>query len=168
MKKLFLTTSKKVLLATSILAMSSTAIAATDATRMGESEVNKTLTVSANYVKTLDMTLDASTINFGDVFAGATVTPETVVANVTGDVNEAFTYKIETDGSKVILGLTSGGGSVTSNVINGSSIAIGDATTGTDLTFTVGLDTSNLTSTVTDETVTVTVSYDAIATTVKA
>jgi hypothetical protein len=166
MKKSFLTTSKKVLLATSILAMSATAIAATDAQRMTDSTVIKTLTVSANYVETLAMTLNTSTINFGDVFTGATVTPETVIANVKGDIDESFTYKIETSGSNVLLALTSGGGSVTTNVINGTAIATNN-TSGTDLTFTVGLETTGLATAVANETVTVTVSYDAIATTVK-
>lgn len=159
MKKSFLATPKKLLLATSILAMSSTAIAAD---RMGESEVFKTLTVSANYVKTLALNLNTSTINFGDVFTGATVDLVDVVATVTGDAGETFTYLIETSGTNVTLAPTTG--NTDTAALEGSKIAITE-TTGTALQFSVGLNTTGLESAVSNETVTVTISYDAIAAT---
>jgi hypothetical protein len=151
MKKSFLTTSKKVLLATSILAMSATAVAADDkVARESESAKSASLNVIANYVKVLTVGLDLSEIDFGDVFTGATVTPVSVTASITGDIAETFTYGVTTTGVAVLGG-----------TISGEGTALNDDVAVT-LDFTVGLDTSTITADV-SETVTIAITYDSIA-----
>ncbi|PKH03633.1 hypothetical protein CXF72_05335 [Psychromonas sp. MB-3u-54] len=152
MKKSFLTTSKKVLLATSILAMSTTAMAADD---MSESAKSADLAVTANYVKLLTVSLDLSTIDFGDVFTDASIAAVAVNASVTGDSGETFTYAITTTDNST-TGVVVLGGTLT-----GSTTALTDDVA-VVLPFTIDLDTSDIAGDVA-ETVTIDISYDSIA-----
>ena len=144
---------KKLLIATSILAMSSTAIAATDAQRNTDSSTNDSLTVDATYVETLAVTLSLTAIDFGEIFTGATVADVAVTANVAGDKAEPFDYTIATSGSIVTLD----GGTVN---LTGSQNLVGGAST---ITFQVNLDSSLVTETFAQETITTTVNYTGIA-----
>jgi hypothetical protein len=154
MKKLFTAVPmKKLLIATSILAMSSTAIAATDETRNTDSTTNDSLTVDATYVETLAVTLSLTAIDFGEIFTNATVDNVAVTANVAGDNEEPFDYTIETSGSIVTLD----GGTVN---LTGSQNLVGGAST---ITFQVNVDSSLVTETFAQETITTTVNYTGIA-----
>jgi len=152
MKKSFLATSKKVLLATSILAMSTTAMAADD---MSESAKAAELTVTANYVKLLTVSLDLATVDFGDVFTNASIAEVAVNASVTGDEAETFTYAITTTDNSTTGVVVLGG------TLSGSTTALtGDVAV--VLPFTIDLDTSDIAGDV-SETVTIDISYDSIA-----
>jgi len=153
MKKLFTAAPiKKLLLATSIVAMSSTAMAETDAQRNSDSETSDSLTVDATYVETLAVSLSLSAIDFGEVFTDATVDTVEVTANVSGDKAEPFDYTIATSGS--IVTLDDG----TVNLTGSNTLSAGtDA-----IVFDVGLDSSIVTETFVQETVTTTVIYTAI------
>jgi hypothetical protein len=154
MKKLFTAVPmKKLLIATSILAMSSTAIAATDETRNTDSTTNDSLTVDATYVETLAVTLSLTAIDFGEIFTDATVDDVAVTANIAGDKEEPFEYTIATSGSIVTLD----GGTVN---LTGSQNLVGGAST---ITFQVNVDSSLVTETFAQETITTTVNYTAIA-----
>ena len=146
---------KKLLLATSLVAMSSTAIAANTSTKL-DSVVTDVLTVSAKFVKPIELALDVTTIDFGDVWSDSTVAVQPVIATVTGEANETFTYSITTDGSFVaITGAGSAGDSTVSFTTGGTSETIN---------FNVGLVVDPATTnTVVSEIVTFTVQYDAIA-----
>ena len=153
MKKSFTKVSmKKLLIATSILAMSSTAFAATDAQRNTDSTTSADMTVDATYVETLAVSLSLTAIDFGEIFTGATVANVEVTANVTGDKEEPFDYTIATSGSIVTL---DGG----FDNLTGSK----NLTEGSDaITFDVNLDSSNVTETFAQETITTTVIYTGI------
>jgi hypothetical protein len=144
---------KKLLIATSILAMSSTAIAATDEQRNTDSTTNDSLTVDATYVETLAVTLSLTAIDFGEIFTDATVENVAVTANVAGDNEEPFDYIIETSGS--IVTLDNGTANLT-----GSQNLVGGTST---ITFQVNLDSSLVTETFAQETITTTVNYTGIA-----
>ena len=146
MKKLLLT-------ATLLAAISATAMGAPDTTRMAESEKTADITVTANYVKLLTVGLDVTEINFGDVFTNATVADVPVIASITGDSGETFKYDVTTTGVAVLTGDTTG-----------TLVALTDETP-VILNFEVGLDTSAITADV-NETVTITITYDAIEGTV--
>ena len=146
MKKLLLT-------ATLLAAISATAMGALDTTRMAESEKTADITVTANYVKLLTVGLDVTEINFGDVFTNATVADVPVIASITGDSGETFKYDVTTTGVAVLTGDTTG-----------TLVALTDETP-VILNFEVGLDTSAITADV-NETVTITITYDAIEGTV--
>jgi hypothetical protein len=144
---------KKLLIATSILAMSSTAIAATDEQRNTDSTTNDSLTVDATYVETLAVTLSLTAIDFGEIFTDASVENVAVTANVAGDNEEPFDYIIETSGS--IVTLDNGTANLT-----GSQNLVGGTST---ITFQVNLDSSLVTETFAQETITTTVNYTGIA-----
>jgi hypothetical protein len=159
MNKLLLATPKKLLLATSILAMSSTAMAASsDALDTAKTD---TLTVLAHYVTPLTMNLDQGTIDFGDVYTDSVITTENVVASLTGELNETFTYTVSSDGPLVLLDSGSTGVDVTGSSTITGALGSGVAT----FNFDVGLATSALTTddSAVSEIITVTVQYDAIA-----
>ena len=133
-------------------------MAATDQTRNGESIQTKELAILANFVQLLTLDLKTTTVNFGDVFQGATVTPVTVTADVTGDADETYTFNISTGTDSHVL---INGNDVSSTALNTTGETItGSATT---FSFTVGLDTSSdgITADV-SENVTVSITYDAI------
>jgi hypothetical protein len=156
MKKSFLATSKKVLLATSILAMSATAVAADDkVARESESAKSTSLDVIANYVKVLTVGLDLSEIDFGDVFTGASVTPVSVTASITGDGIETFSYDITTTDVSTTSVVDLGG------TLSGEGTALNDDVAVT-LDFTVDLNTADIAGDVA-ETVTIAITYDSIA-----
>jgi hypothetical protein len=138
--------------------MSSTAMAATDETRNGESIQTKELAILANFVELLTLNLKTTTVNFGDVFTGATVEAVTVTADVTGDADETYTFNISTGTNSHVL---INGNDVSTNALitTGENIS-GSATT---FSFEVGLDTSSegITADV-SENVTVSITYDAI------
>jgi hypothetical protein len=158
MKKSFLATPKKLLLATSILAMSSTAIAATPALNTA---VTDTLVVTANFVKLLTVSIDVTSIDFGDVYsnssaASTTVSTESVVASIAGEVGETFSYTVSSAN-------TSNSAIVFTGDITGEGTEFAGETGAIDLTFTVGLDTSKLTANEDiNENVVVSVTYDDI------
>jgi hypothetical protein len=155
MKKLFTAVPmKKLLLATSIVAMSSTALAANTSEGL-DGTVTDTLSVIANYVVPITVGLSLTKIDFGDVYTDSQITPEAVTATVVGEANETFTYTIETDGTLAqIAGIDA----------SGTGIGFGETDDVTKvLSFTIGLDTTKVTSADVDETVTVSVTYDAIA-----
>jgi hypothetical protein len=96
MKKLFTAVPmKKLLLATSLVAISSSAIAANTSVLL-DTAVTETLTVTAKYVTPILVGLDTSTIDFGDVWTDSNIDTEAVVATVTGEIGETFTYSVET------------------------------------------------------------------------
>jgi hypothetical protein len=145
---------KKLLLATSLVAMSSTAIA-DNTSPLLDTAVTDTLTVTAKFVTPISIGLDTSTIDFGDVWSDSSITAEPVIATVTGEVGETFTYTIGTDGSYVVIAGTDTGS---------ESVAFADSGTTKALNFTIGLDTTNaVTATNVSEIVTFSVIYDAIA-----
>ena len=146
---------KKLLLATSLVAMSSTAMAANTSVLL-DTAVTDTLTVTAKYVTPIAVALDTSTIDFGDVYQGKTVTDVPVVATVGGEAGETFTYSVTDDGTSFLAlgGQTSG-----------TKIDFETTTTSQKINFTVGVDTTTNTAINADfdETVTINVNYDAIA-----
>ncbi len=144
MKKLFLTAA--------ILAMSATAVGAgSTRSTVLNTAVTDSLTVTAKYVKPLTVSLDTTSIDFGDVYTDSTVATVPVVATVAGTVGETFEYTVSSNGSLVLL---------TGNT-SGTATALGTGTT--DLTFNVGLDTANLSAdTDVSEVVTIAVTYDSI------
>ena len=152
---------KKLLLATSLVALSSSAIAANTSDAL-EATVTDAFTVTAKYVLPIIVGLDTSTISFGDVWTDSSITPEAVVATVTGEANETFSYTIASSGSLVIFAGTDY--SATETV----GVSFGTTTTTEELNFTVGLNTANaLTEGTISETITVSVNYDAIADTTR-
>jgi hypothetical protein len=154
MKKLFTAVPmKKLLLATSIVAMSSTALAANTSEEL-DTAATDTLTVTANYVVPISVGLSLTAINFGDVYSDSAITAEAVTATVSGEVDETFTYSIESDGSLADIGGTN---------VGNETISFTETGAGTEtLDFTIGLKTAGLTEDV-NETVTVSVTYNAIA-----
>jgi hypothetical protein len=156
MKKLFTAVPmKKLLIATSILAMSSTAIAATDTVRNDDSITSDTLTVDATYVETLAVSLSLDTIDFGEIFTGATVADVAVTANVAGDKAEPFDYIIATSGGANLVTLN---GAI-SDVTGSETLSSGTAA----ITFQVNVKSDEVTGTFAQETITTTVNYTAIA-----
>jgi hypothetical protein len=153
MKKLFTAVPmKKLLLATSMVAMSSTALAANTSPLL-DTAVTDTLTVTAKYVTPIALGLDTTDINFGDVWSDSAISTEPVIATVTGEAGETFTYSVTADAMVLLTGSTSGAG-----------VSFVDTTTTQALTFNVGLNPAAATtgSTV-SEIVTFSVNYDAIA-----
>jgi hypothetical protein len=157
MKKLFTAVPmKKLLLATSIVAMSSTALAAGNTSPLLDTAITDTLTVTAKYVTPIALGLDTSSINFGDVWSDSVIPTEPVIATVTGEAGETFTYSVTATADAIVL-LTGDISGVT--VPFGASGEVTKA-----LTFNVGLNTSGAgTGTIVSETVTISVNYDAIA-----
>jgi hypothetical protein len=158
MKKSFLATSAKLLVATSILAMSTTALATSSAKL--DTAVKKTLSVAAHYVVPLTASLSVGTIDFGDVWTDSDVPVVNVLASLTGENAETFSYSVKTtnNSSRSLVLLT---GDILGEADATDVFAEGVAT----LNFSVGLATNLLTDaddTVT-ETVTLSVIYDAIA-----
>jgi hypothetical protein len=154
MKKLFTAVpKKKLLLATTLVAMSSTAIAANTSPLL-DTAVTDTLTVTAKYVTPIAVGLDTTFINFGDVWLDSVISTEPVIATVTGEAAETFSYDVTADAMVLLTG-----------DIAGDLVAFGTAGEVTKaLTFNVGLDTSlAATGTTVNETVTISVVYDAIA-----
>jgi hypothetical protein len=143
---------KKLLLATSLVAMSSTAIAANDSAKLDDA-IAETLTVTAKYVTPLELGLNTTTINFGDVYTDSVITDETVIATIDGEAGETFTYTIASDGNNVTLS------------DEGGEIDFADTIAQT-LSFDVGLNTTDMTDANTSEIITFTVQYNAIADTV--
>ena len=154
MKKLFTAVPmKKLLLATSLVAMSSTAIA-DNTSELLDSAVTDSLTIAAKYVVPIAVGLDTTSIDFGDVWTDSIITTEAVVATVTGEVGETFTYSVASNGSLALL----------TGDIAGETVAFDTADTTKALTFNVGLDTSGAkTAETISEIITVEVVYDAIA-----
>ncbi|AZG35473.1 hypothetical protein [Shewanella psychromarinicola] len=143
---------KKLLLATSIVVMSSTAIAA-NTSQLLDTAVTDTLTVTAKYVTPIAVELDTTAIDFGDVWTDSVIPTVSVVATVTGEADETFTYSVTGDAIVLLTGDIAG--TATAFVTSGTTQA---------LTFNVGLDTSGATTgTTVNEIVTVSVIYDAIA-----
>jgi hypothetical protein len=155
MKKLFTAVPmKKLLLATSLVAMSSTAIAANTSPLL-DTAVTDTLTVTAKYVTPIAVGLNITTIDFGDVWSDSVISTEPVIATVTGEAAETFSYDVTADAMVLLTG-----------DINGDLVAFGETGGLTQLlTFNVGLDTSGsaTTATTVNKTVTISVVYDAIA-----
>ena len=147
---------KKLLLAASILATSSSAMA-TNTSPLLDTAVTDTLTVTAKYVTPIAVTLDTAAIDFGDVWSDSVISTEVVVATVVGEAGETFTYSVTGDAMVLLTG-----------DIAGTATAFVSSTTTQALNFNVGLDTTAAaTGTTVNETVTVSVIYDAIADTVK-
>jgi hypothetical protein len=147
---------KKLLLATSLVAMSSTAMAANTSVLL-DTAVTDTLTVTAKYVTPIAVALDTSTIDFGDVWTDSLIDAEAVVATVTGEIGETFTYSVVTDGTLAQL----------SGDITGTTVGFVTSDTTQALNFEVDLDTSAATTAGSiNEIITVQVVYDAIADTV--
>ena len=147
---------KKLLLATSIVAISSSAIAANTSVLL-DTAVTDTLTVTAKYVTPITVDLDTSTIDFGDVWTDSIIDAEAVVATVTGEIGETFTYSVVTDGTLTQL----------SGDITGTTVGFVTSDTTQLLNFDVDLDTSAATTAGSiNEIITVQVIYDAIADTV--
>ena len=157
MKKLFTAVPmKKLLLATSLVAISSSAIAANTSPLL-TTAVTDTLTVTAKYVTPILVGLDTSTIDFGDVWTDSVVDTEAVVATVTGEIGETFTYSVETAGTLALL----------TGDITGTKVAFSTSNTTQLLNFNVGLNITEATTAGSiSETITVQVIYDAIADTV--
>jgi hypothetical protein len=156
MKKLFTAVPmKKLLLATSLVAMSSTAIAANSSPLL-DTAVTDTLTVTAKYVTPITVGLDTTTIDFGDVWSDSVISTEPVIATVTGEAAETFSYDVTADAMVLLTGN-----------ITGDNMTFAEAGGLTELlTFNVGLDTALFaTGTTVNETVTISVVYDAIANT---
>nr|WP_297350180.1 hypothetical protein [uncultured Glaciecola sp.] len=152
MKKLSTVASMKtLLLTTSMVAISSSAFA-TNTSPLLDSAVTDTLTVTAKYVTPIAVGLDTTSIDFGDVWSDSVISTEAVVATITGEVGETFTYSVTGDSMLKLTG-----------DIEGTTIAFSDITTKA-LTFNVGLDVSGAaTGTTISETITISVNYDAIA-----
>jgi hypothetical protein len=157
MKKLFTAVPmKKLLLATSLVAISSSAIAANTSPLL-TTAVTDSLTVTAKYVTPILVGLDTSTIDFGDVWTDSVIDTEAVVATVTGETGETFTYSVVTDGTLALL----------TGDITGTKVAFATSDTTQLLNFNVGLNTSAATTAGSiSEIITVQVIYDAIADTV--
>jgi hypothetical protein len=156
MKKLFTAVPmKKLLLATSIVAMSSTALAAGNTSPLLDTAITDTLTVTAKYVTPIALGLDTSSINFGDVWSDSVIPTEPVIATVTGEAGETFTYSVSATNAIVLLT-----GDTTGDLVPFDTE--GEVTK--SLTFNVGLNTSGATTgSLVNETVTISVNYDAIA-----
>jgi hypothetical protein len=155
MKKLFTAVPmKKLLLATSIVAMSSTALAAGSSSTL-DSAVEDSLNVIANYVVPITVGLSLTDIDFGDVYTDSATTPEAVTATVVGEPGEKFTYEITASNETLVLiGGTASGEKITFSEADGKTEL---------LSFTVDLETSNVTAEDVSESVTVSVTYDEIA-----
>lgn len=148
---------KKLLLAATLLASISATAMATNTSVLLDSAKSASVTVSAHYVKPLEITLDLATINFGDVYTDSVISDETVTATITGTQGETFTYTVSTNGSLVKIN-----GGVAGATYNGAQTGFTGGTV--DLTFDVGLNTAGLsTDTDVSEIVTMTVTYDSIA-----
>jgi hypothetical protein len=154
MKKLFTAVPmKKLLLATSMIAMSSTAFAENTAADL-DSAATDTLTVTAKYVTPIAVGLNTLTINFGDVWTTSDVDTVPVIATVTGEAGETFTYSVTSSAPVILTGDTS----------SESPEAFLTTDTTQAFTFNVGLNTSSAeTAGTVDETVTISVEYNAIA-----
>jgi len=136
---------KKLLLAGLILAMSATAMAT------GETATDS-LTVSANYIVPITVVLDTTSIDFKDVYNGSAAEVKSVIATLTGETGETYSYAATTETTGIVL-----------------SGATGTGTIGTNDTFTFGIDmdrTEGGFTDFTDQLVTVTVNYTAIDDTV--
>jgi hypothetical protein len=155
MRKLFTATPmKKLLLATSIVAMSSTAFATNTSSEL-DSAVTDSLSVIAHYVVPITVAVNLTEINFGDVYIDSAITPEAVTATVVGEALETFSYTIVSSGDLAVIGGIDTGA---------TGVGFTETDTVTEvLNFTIGLDTANVTSSDVSETVTVSVTYDAIA-----
>jgi hypothetical protein len=158
MKKLFTAVPmKKLLLATSLVAMSSTSIAANTSEDL-DATVTDAFTVTAKYVLPITVGLDKSTISFGDVWTDSVITPEAVIATVTGEANETFNYTIASSGSLVTFAGTD------YSLTETEGVEFSTTATTQKLNFTVGLNTANAATAGTiAETITVSVNYNAIA-----
>lgn len=138
---------KKMLLTATLLVAISATAAATGNT------ASATLSVSANYVTPIAISLDTETLDFKDVYVGSTIAKQDVVASITGDAGETFSYEVTTTADKgVILSDASGTG----------TISDGAAT----FTFGVNMDSDSQHEDVTNQVVTVTVTYTSIDDTV--
>jgi hypothetical protein len=154
MKKLFTAVPmKKLLLATSIVAMSSTALAAGNSSAKLDDAKTQSFNVIAKYVTPIAVSLDTSKIDFGDVWSDSDIPTVSVIATVTGENNESFTYSVTADSAETLVELT---GDVSGEIDFATTVSQA-------LTFNVGLDTSNPTDTDVDENVTISVEYNAIA-----
>lgn len=140
---------KKLLLTAAILMVSATSMA-TNTSEILDGAATDTLTITANYVKPIAVTLDKSIINFGDVYTDSVISTEAVNATVTGEAGETFSYSVTSGGDLALL---------TGNITGVSQAFTEGAKT---LTFNVGLKSSALTEDV-SETITISVTYDAIA-----
>jgi hypothetical protein len=152
---------KKLLLATSLVAMSSTAIAANTSDDL-DATVEDTFTVTAKYVLPITVGLDTSTISFGDVWTDSAITPEAVIATITGEAGETFNYTIASSGSLVEF--------AGADYATAETLGVSFSTTATTqkLNFTVGLNTDSASTAGTiTETITVSVNYNAIADTTR-
>lgn len=136
---------KKLLLAASILALSATAMGAGDS-------ATDTLKVSANYITPITVALDTDTIDFKDVYVGSAADVQTVVANLTGETGENFSYNVTTDNTGIQFTNASG----TGKIENGTAT----------FNFGVDMDRSQNRADITDQLVTVTVNYTSIDSTV--
>lgn len=132
---------KKLLLAASILALSATAMA------VGNTATD-TLTVSANYITPITVTLDTDTIDFKDVYVGSASNEQTVVASLTGETGENFSYAVTTEDSGIKFTGATGTG----------IIKDGAAT----FDFGIDMDRSQNRADIVDQLVTVTVNYTSI------
>jgi len=141
---------KKLLLAAAILVLSATAMGANTSATL-DTAVSETLVVTAHYVTPIAVTLDTAVIDFGDVYTDSVISPESVVATVTGEENETFSYTVASNGPLSLL---------TGNI---TGVAQPLASGTNSLTFNVGLDTAKVTDADVAETVTISVKYDAIA-----
>jgi hypothetical protein len=165
MKKSLLTTPKKLLLATSILAMSTMPSTVMAATTDLSTAVTDSMLVKAHYVVPLTVALDLAEIDFGDIFETSTVDLVTVTANLTGTIGETFDYLVTTTNDKVadfvVLSDISGDGT---NAFAGTAGALGTAAIDFGVTLAPSvLTTAGTTGDDIQETITVAVTYNAIA-----
>jgi hypothetical protein len=153
MKKLFTAAPMtKLLIATSILAMSSTAIAAVDQDRNDASSTDDALIVNATFVETLAVTLTETAIDFGEVYQDAPIDDVEVFADVFGDKEQGFDFKIETSGAIVTLDGNNDPLQGSLNLESGNK----------QISFLVNLDSSLVTDAFSQETITTTVNYTGI------
>lgn len=136
---------KKMLL-TAILLVAISSIAA--ATGAGNT-ASATLSVSAKYVTPIAISLNTETLDFKDVYVGSIIAKQDVTASITGEAGETFSYAVTTTANKgVILSSANGTG----------TISDGTAT----FTFGVNMDSDSQHEDVTNQLVTVTVTYTSI------
>ena len=141
---------KKLLLAASIVALSAPAMASSIQL---DNEKEATLKVIAHYVEPLTVELAFTVIDFGDVYTDSEVGTVPVLTELAGEPLEEYSYKISSDGDYATLENKSGTGAFG---VDGKG----------EFYFVVGLDTKDLTEDQNvSETVTVSVTYSAIATT---
>jgi len=136
------------------LLLTATLLAAISATAMGAGNTaTDSLTVTANYIVPITVTLDTDTIDFKDVYEGSNADVQTVTANLTGETGETFDYLVST---------TSDTGIVLSGATGSGTIAAGVA----NFSFGVDMDRSTARTDVAAHVVTVDVNYTAIDDTV--